>query len=998
MNFKYNRTPKANQLMRLEIKDFKGVDYSNTPLNVAPFRATEMQNFIYDKGINQSRNGWTEVFRDYLKGKINGFWSININGETHYIVHVGNLIRRVFFDENSFETTYKDVTPYDAFGAPLPKNQKSFGIVKGDRLYIFCGAFVVYNGISCSLVNSEKNNNVYIPTTTISISPIGADIDMRTSHEKINMLTRRRKNKLIGESEIKATTTLEITDLRALDDGSGNLSYPQKVDTKDMVYENIKSLYISFIKEGDMIEGVIPITRDGSLNYYDMPRLKSEQIFYNAESELDIDHFLNGINITIKYDLNNKLKVLIVFGRKSENVLISCELRENKQITYQLDTKNIAIPAYNDFLRKITNEVYVTINNQEYIEDTMNDNSSIFQIDYEKGQITFFDYYPPEIEGESNIIVEFAIEETPKTIENYKKINECRFGIMFGYNDAENLFISGNPNYPNMDWRSDFKDESESDDAIPANEDLTYFPDTNYTTFGDKESKIMGYSLLNDGSLAIHKSRNGNNPTLYIRNAIITDAIDAIGNIVYDQNGQPYKEVSYPIRASMTGEAVISEYAFANLAGDNLMLGENGVYSVVISNNVNDELRYARERSRLINDRLMRLPNIENAAAIVYKNKYYLSVNNECYIADARFKSQYESEMSDTFSYEWWRWTNIPAIIWFTINDKLAFGTEDGQICIFDDFSYVDRTYIEIGWGGILFDEEINKFTISQNYNKDIENLKENDTLKLSIGEDDVGLKFLLEEQIRYADIINVDNGTITVTDECFNNVVRYLEGKEVMMSRYFGDCVLTIENLDYNNNSFDLYKDGVMFDLSSAYYENVSICTLAFNIDYKVINVDYVDNTFQVANLDGELRRLYWLENSASSLLVSYFSMVDNVETYWQTPIFNLGTAEYSKNMHSINLVPEVIEGGKINFGFKTRDLDREFNVEGVTIFDFSNIDFSNFTFETSKFAKSFTKKIKVKNFNFITFFFKSNNGKNCAVNSISITYNINKLNKGVK
>ena len=113
---------------------------------------------------------------------------------------------------------------------------------------------------------------------------------------------------------------------------------------------------------------------------------------------------------------------------------------------------------------------------------------------------------------------------------------------------------------------------------------------------------------------------------------------------------------------------------------------------------------------------------------------------------------------------------------------------------------------------------------------------------------------------------------------------------------------------------------------------------------------------------------------------------------------MFDLGTAEYSKNLHSITLTPESVVGGKIEFGYRTRAKDKEFAMDGVNLLDFNEIDFTNFTFETSTFAKSDTRRIKVKNFNFIQLYFKSDNDKDCIVNNLSITYSLSKLNKGVK
>lgn len=65
--------------------------------------------------------------------------------------------------------------------------------------------------------------------------------------------------------------------------------------------------------------------------------------------------------------------------------------------------------------------------------------------------------------------------------------------------------------------------------------------------------------------------------------------------------------------------------------------------------------------------------------------------------------------------------------------------------------------------------------------------------------------------------------------------------------------------------------------------------------------------------------------------------------------------------------------------------------------MFDFNDIDFEDFSFESS-FASSFTFRSKERNFNFIVIRYVSDNQYSCAVNSITIRYKINQINRGVR
>ena len=82
---------------------------------------------------------------------------------------------------------------------------------------------------------------------------------------------------------------------------------------------------------------------------------------------------------------------------------------------------------------------------------------------------------------------------------------------------------------------------------------------------------------------------------------------------------------------------------------------------------------------------------------------------------------------------------------------------------------------------------------------------------------------------------------------------------------------------------------------------------------------------------------------------------------------------------------------------GYQTRNMTSEFVAKGVKSFDFNDFDFEDFSFE-SDFGSSFTKKVKERNFNFIMLRYISDNQNACAVNSMTIRYKVNKLNKGVR
>ena len=718
MNFKYGNSRKASSQThkRLKIDNFLGVDYASSKLNAANFRATEMKNFIHRDGVNHKRFGWNEIAK--IKDSegnllsINGFWEFkDRNMESAvYIVHAGTKLFRIDnFGNNSFETKYTDISNGFEF-----LDQRSFGVVRGNFLYLFSGnKYLMYgkwnNGLY-ELRAVENGEKTYIPTTTIGISAEGSNYNVRRTHEEINLLHKRRRNKLIGEpidsnlllrflekSGTNPTTFKEYWDIRK-----------QNIQAQGFKIEIVDSLgIINKVYDIPITSSATVVTKafsdlglEGIDSYIDSD--KSDYWYYYPANQSGIIDFHLGI--MFKTDTTGT-------GKYSANVYFIGKLK------YQLDTtkqqKNIKL--WIDGIEKSPTDTYL-----DYFGNTRTFGEGFGG----SGVFYLFKNFPPTIEGESNIIIEWEEE----TNENADKINKCQFGIMFGYSDMENLFVSGNPDMPNYDFHSSYPDDTETQSGIPVEEDLTYFGDLGYSVIGSIQSKIMGYTLLEDGTLAIHKEANKVDPTIYLRNAVLDNAVDLEGNVIVDRNGNPYKKVYYPIFAGSMGEGMLNRFGSANLAGDKLFLSRNGVFGIVMNPNIKSNERFARERSRLVNPVLTK-EDLENASAITYDNRYYLSVGGKCYIADSRFKNQMNVEMDDTFSYEWWVWDNVNARIWFILNNNLAFGTDNGQVCIFDsDNRFTDQTYEIVAKGGVMFDSTSNKFFINQAYDNLILKLNGNTT------------------------------------------------------------------------------------------------------------------------------------------------------------------------------------------------------------------------------------------------------------------------------
>lgn len=313
---------------------------------------------------------------------------------------------------------------------------------------------------------------------------------------------------------------------------------------------------------------------------------------------------------------------------------------DGESMTFHLDTQNL---DYDE-------DVSVTIDGVEKLENTD------FVVDRTAGTITF-NTAPPVYAGGSgidNIIVTFA-----KTVEGaVDKINKCTMGVLYGYGGANRYFFSGNPDEKNVDWYSGL-------------DDPTYFPDIGYTKIGSDATAIMGY-LKQYENLIIVKESNEQDAEIFLRSA----QMDSEGNTIF------------PVKQGAKGVGAISRYAFATLRDDPLFLSRNGVQAIA-SASVTQQ-RAIQPRSYFVNEKLTKEPNLKEAVACVWNNWYVLCVNSNCYVADARQKS-YQDE---SYTYEWYYWTNVPARVMLADEDSLIFGTADGKLCEIlppsDDSTYND--------------------------------------------------------------------------------------------------------------------------------------------------------------------------------------------------------------------------------------------------------------------------------------------------------------------
>ncbi len=803
-----NDTDKA-----ITFKNFMGVDFTNTKMNVAPNRATNMKNYIYENGVNRKRPSWNEVAKG--SGKVNGVWQYyDTNREEHIIAHIGTKLYRVFnrdettsgFDINSVYTHLEELTL--PIGVTLT-DEISYGVTNDEKLFLLCGAYLVYDGTDIKKVTDIA----YIPITTQGISAIGSTIyaDIRTHFEKTNLLSKFETVTIYCEDTFNETPLSDI----------------------------------------------------------------NPQIY-----RLDKPFFPNG-----ETTANDVFKIEIeTIGGKVETL---------SWTFYDSETIEIHDSAKTPTLVGV----------------------------FGGSRLLLFTHYPLAEEGQPNITI------TYKTREISDEIDKCTFGVLFNAQGGQFLFVSGNPDKPNYDWHSDYSLET----AMKTMSDFTYFPETSYTAIGSQNEKNIGYTILGDGSMAIHKEATTKKDILYIRTSYLGNALGPLGEPVTDIYGNAMKEVFFTINQSAVGEGMIARNTSDNLLGDNLFLSRNGVFGLALSQNITSSERYALDRSGLINGKLTQEENLKNATAIAFDNRYYLAVNGNCYVADARFKNYISTDMPDTFSYEWWFWDNIPARLFFVINNELYFGTEQGRICkfVFDRTDLNDKTYVAVD--SITYNDGV--FTIPEAYDELIEQLKDGDGIRIK-------------------------------------------------------ELVLEGEN-----------EEEVEYDLQYALFENQEeVNTMDFEVPIAKINengdfvlVNHITSDGTVVPYDIRTRE-------GHSGFVAYFILKNKVVSFFTLPITNFGTSLFAKKITGISITPEKITNSIANILIRTRNFkEKEVDVSNAGLFNFADIDFANFTFDTDDFYTSINKKLNIK-CNYAEVTFASTNDRDSILHEIVLTYKITNKNRGVR
>ncbi|MBE6656263.1 MAG: hypothetical protein E7609_05295 [Ruminococcaceae bacterium] len=565
-----------------------------------------------------------------------------------------------------------------------------------------------------------------------------------------------------------------------------------------------------------------------------------------------------------------------------------------------------------------------------------------------------FSTAPPD-ESEPNITVTYTAETTAS---NAAVIEQAAFGTVYGVNgNLDRLFLGGNPKHA-------------ATVVYSAMDDFTYFPDVNTVSVGVSSVPITAFARLADGALAVFKEQSSHDASLFTLGGTYTST--------EDENGVTTSfSALFPKSAGAEGECALTAYACANLAGDTLLLSKNGVFGVELQEDVMTTVRYTRERSRSIAEKLKGHENLADAVATVYDGRYYLAIDGVCYIADARHK--YTADASDgSFNYEWWYWDNIPARVWTELGGKLAFGSKDGRVCVFDG-EYTDRTYLHTASGDLSLDiTEGGRLTCKTTLYGSIEN----------------GAEIVVNNERLYAlveESATVANDRISTANE--NGIFSFYEGMQVYSSGLVSDGLYTVTNIDFGEGTYSLKDENgnlvTQTETTFSLYRSLSGETLFIEKEN--------ENVYLKEAKEGKRLRLVAYKNGTPIEILATVKISAPVVAEWVTPVFDLGTNAYSKTLLKMTVATAPETHGKLSFGYETRNARMLLDKRGGDRFSFEDFSFNAFSFDTG-FANSYSVRCNERNFNYILFRFLSDDDGDCAVSDFSVVYKINRENKGVR
>ena len=264
---------------------------------------------------------------------------------------------------------------------------------------------------------------------------------------------------------------------------------------------------------------------------------------------------------------------------------------------------------------------------------------SNYTVDYKAGKITFDTVISaPLTDGQDNVSVKFK-----KAIPEYRKsILGCTLLQVFD----NRVFVSGNPDYPNVVWHCSLNDP-------------TYFSDTDFYHEGMDDAAVNGMVAGNNGLWVFREPSEANTSVFY--HTPTTD----------DEYGKIYPSVHSSVTTGCVGKAI-------NFNDDIVFFSERGMEG--ISGDVTTE-QVVAHRSTLVDRKMIAEPDYKNMILAEWEGYLLVFIGATVYLADSR--TAFTNE--DHIEYDWFYWRLEKDITCAKVHDGVLYlGTDDGVYTLSD--------------------------------------------------------------------------------------------------------------------------------------------------------------------------------------------------------------------------------------------------------------------------------------------------------------------------
>ncbi len=950
---------KLRDRLRVNLSGFKGLDTLSSPVDVSAIHGTVVENLISRDGVNHKRFGWQtkwSIRKDSNDPAIKGVFSFVLDKKDYIIAYAD----KTFFSLNEDNTT----TIIQSNAEWEDVECKCF--VNGNKAYfIGIGDYLVYDGTT---LKSVVDDNPYIPTTTENIgSEEKGQHYTRITAEERNLLSPYAYNTLVGEilevsdiaSYILDTPNFENVEvvvndsITLLTKETTNTKFAKGMTVNSNLEINLSNIVMMI--EGEGFEGgnakslALPFETKiiefdnkwsikvnlkqytssstdnfGGETYVTPQSIKAKVSLYNNDSYIgDLKDFEE---VEFKYGLNDNNGIVVtawtIEFKDWERIKVFQE-DEYAPDTTAIANRNIQDIYYGEYYG--AEEKWLESSDGNY-KGQYNKEQGIIRL---HGKLDNKNAFAPSVADKPNIKVKITLPNY-----NYSQVTTAINGCKFGLSGSDDRLFLTNENV--VMWSKD--------------EDFTYFGEKSWCVCGTKETKIKGLNRLNDSTLLIVKEYSAREPSVYVISGTLTEGVTEGGTVDYTAMFSP--------KGYQVGMGAIG--GLTNFNGDCLMVCKDGVYAVTLGENMTVDARYIKHRSKQISNELEAY-DLSQAKGIAFGGKYYLAIEDKCYVADNKYVSSYKNEETN---YEWWKWTNVAVSTWGYINNDLCFGTTNGKICVFTNNFYDEDRIFDLA----------NRITYCTNDSA-------------ILGFNGVPSTFVKGDKIT----IKVDfYGKVTTNKFDVEDGVTKLY---VPLNDYKDNEIIKIDSVGYTvTKKSDYLEINYTTDAETiVYYKNYKDMPLT-------LDKEDGDEYMSVLNNQGE--KIEWASVGLNPSLVDFKGFIShkmNIISKWVTGALDLGTRSHTKTLTKLIMTGEKDLANHLKYGIRTRVTNRNYEfLRANNDLDFEGLDLETLSLD-SQFASSFVKRLNLRNVNFIQLYLIGDTEEDMAINSIEIEYKIIKNNIGV-